>query len=493
MKLEQIKISNTLGARRVSIAVDTPIMLVCGRNGAAKSSINESVRMAFSGTGARVRSKKEYGQLVSEGAKTGQVTVQTDLGKAEFVTPSGAWNISGELQRGMPDALPYVLDAQRFAQLSPEERRTFLFSMAGCKVEPAEIERRMVEDRACDPVKAATVLPLLRSGFPAAAEYAKTEATKAKGAWQTVTGERFGAKKGQDWTAPKPAIDTAVHAAASATYDEARIAANLAQERVDGARVGIVHHMATFLHQHRDLLNSMELLDDTAPDSLLDRYRLQYGPIAGAPAPLSDTEHQQLRDAQAKAERVLDAARAEFNARLREGEAALAADSVTAAAAKHFKDVADWTAIAEAMAPDGLPAELLAQALKPINLALRGASVATGWRQPAIDADMAITAEGRVYELHSVSEKWRIDAMIAAAIAELSGIKILLLDGFDVLDLGDRDKLIIWLDTLARVGKINTAVVNATLKAAPAGLPSTITVLWVEDGELIHEMKKDPQ
>jgi hypothetical protein len=487
MKLEHIKITNTLGARRVSIAVDAPIMLICGGNGAAKSSINESVRMAFSGEGLRAPSKKEYAQLVSEGAKLARIEVQTDAGKAGFNLPGGAWELSGDLANGLPDALPYVLDAQRFAQLLPEARRTFLFSMAGCKVDPAEIERRMVEDRACAAPKVALVLPLLRAGFPAASEFAKTEATKAKGVWQAVTGERFGAKKGLDWTAPKPEIDTAIHAAATAEYEQTRVAVDLAQERLDGARVGIVHHMATFLHQHRDLLNSMELLDDTAPDSLLDRYRAEYGPIAGASAPLSDAEHRQLLDKLAKAQQEHDVARVTFNARMRDAEAALAADDTTATAANHFKDVAEWTAIADALAPDGIPAELLAQALKPINLALRESSLATGWRQPTIAADMTITAEGRAYELHSVSERWRIDAMIAAAIAQLSGVKILLLDGFDVLELRDRDKLVLWLDGLARAGAISSALVNATLKAPPTSLPETVTGLWVENGELVYQ------
>jgi hypothetical protein len=50
----------------------------------------------------------------------------------------------------------------------------------------------------------------------------------------------------------------------------------------------------------------------------------------------------------------------------------------------------------------------------------------------AITPDMAITAEGRAYSLLCESEKWRVDAMIAAAIAELSGVKVMMLDRMDV-------------------------------------------------------------
>lgn len=486
MKLLRIKINNTIGARRVAIDLPTPIVLLCGGNGAAKSSVNESVRIAFSGDALRVTGKKDLPQLVSEGAKTGSIAVTTDEGTAGYSLPSGKHTLDGDLARGYSDALPYVLDAQRFGRLTGEERRTFLFALTNCHAAPDEIERRLVNDKDCNADKVAQVLPMVRAGFPAASEFAKLEATKAKGAWQVVTGERYGAKKGQDWTAAKPETNPAAAKAATAAVAEADKAAAAARADLDAARCGVVHHMAHFLHHHCKLLNSLELLDDTAPDSLLRAYSAEYGAVREQ-APLTVDEHSQLLEIVMRSEQAVSAARVNVRGHVDRMEQALAADDVTKTAAGHFTDAAEWTAIADALAPDGIPAELLATALKPINLAMRDASLKTGWRQPTIGADMAITAEGRMYALHSVSEQWRIDAMIAAAIAELSGVKVLLLDGFDVLQLSDRDKLLLWLDGLARAGAINTALINATLKALPAGLPPSITPLWIEAGELVHE------
>jgi len=489
MRITDLKINNVLGARRIGLRLPTPILLICGRNGAAKSSINESVRMAFSGAGVRAAAKTgkdKYAQLVSEGAKVGRAEVVTDAGRAEFVLPGGAWGLFDGFENGLPDALPYVLDAQRFAQLSAEERRTFLFALTNCAATPAEIQRRLVEDKGCNADKVEQVLPMVHAGFPAACEFAQAEATKAKGAWQAVTGERFGSKKGLDWIAPNPTVDMDMAEAIAADLAQAHKAAGAAQEKLDAARVGIVHHMALFLYQHCKLLNSMELLDDTAPDSLLRAYEAEFGGPIAAGGVLSEDDHYILRDELAKAMHREHELREQHDKNAADIARAKAAAEVTAKAKAHFNDVAEWTAIAEALAPDGLPAELLAQALKPINHLLRAASLTTGWRQPAIDANMNITAEGRPYALHSVSEKWRIDAMIAAAIAHLSGVKILLLDGFDVLEVPDRDKLMIWLDSLAEVGALETAIINATLKAAPAGLPDSITALWVEGGELVH-------
>jgi hypothetical protein len=72
--------------------------------------------------------------------------------------------------------------------------------------------------------------------------------------------------------------------------------------------------------------------------------------------------------------------------------------------------------------------------------------------------------------------------MIAAAIAEISGLRLLVLDRFDVLDGKGREDAIYWLDGLAQDSAIDTALIFGTLKALPAGLPETITPVWIEGG-----------
>ena len=74
--------------------------------------------------------------------------------------------------------------------------------------------------------------------------------------------------------------------------------------------------------------------------------------------------------------------------------------------------------------------------------------------------------------------------MIAQVVAEISGLKILMLDRVDVLDLPGRAQLLDWLDVLAFEGVIDTALLFATLKALPEGLPDTISSYWVEGGTI---------
>lgn len=161
-----------------------------------------------------------------------------------------------------------------------------------------------------------------------------------------------------------------------------------------------------------------------------------------------------------------------------------AADAKTKQAAAAHAAVVAWDALADALAPDGIPGEILAEALGPINERLAQSAVDTDWATPVIAADMAITAGGREYRLLSESEKWRVDAMLAEAVAYLSDAKLLVLDRFDVLDLRGRQELLAWLDTLAETGEIATALIFGTLKALPNGLPETIDAHWLDAGTL---------
>jgi hypothetical protein len=164
--------------------------------------------------------------------------------------------------------------------------------------------------------------------------------------------------------------------------------------------------------------------------------------------------------------------------------AAAIADEKTDLARGHHRDVAQWEEIAGALAPNGIPGEILGEALGPINQRLASSALMTEWTQPLVDGDMTITAGGRLYALLSESEKWRVDAMIAEAISHLSGVKLLVLDRADCLDMHGRSDLLYWLSDLAAAGEVQTALVFATLKAMPAQMPDEATAFWIENGTI---------
>lgn len=165
--------------------------------------------------------------------------------------------------------------------------------------------------------------------------------------------------------------------------------------------------------------------------------------------------------------------------------AADAAADKTKSAAVHHVDICQWLEIAGALAPDGIPGEMLTQAIAPINGRLAELAVFAEWAVPVIDSDMTIRAGGRLYSLLSESEKYRVDALIALTIAVLSETRIAFFDRFDVLDLKGRGDLLALLDDMATQGEISTALVFGTLKKVPEGLSATTRAHWIENGELL--------
>jgi hypothetical protein len=592
VKFTNLKISNIFGARHIEMALETPITLFCGPNGASKSSIQEAIRMAFSGETTRVSLKRDYPLIVTEGAKTGGVRVTTDEGWASLAMPKGLHALGDGLEKGMPDALPYVLNAQQFASMKEDDRRTFLFGLTNSQVTEESL-KRMLKEAECDPALVAMTLPMLKSiiGFPAAEKFAASKATEAKGAWQQITGEKHGSVKGESWEAPKLEFDvdaleywteevthrredlnkatqalgslktmhqqaaneasrralltnragrvaelTTIVAGDTAALAELEARVKELEEAAGEApKVGIEHDFA------RAVEDALECLGDDPRQSIastvaklkvpFDAYCAKFGlpsnagdeesrlalPEARAKVTAKknaiqtnaralkecETAAAQLADMGeietvtdeaisegeeiiAKLQAALDEASAELNKIAVVRDAADGAEQKTKDAAAAHVEVIEWTKLAKALGPDGIPAQILANALKPINTELRKSSLATGWRQASINPDMSITAEGRLYSLLCLSEKWRVDAMIAEAISSISGLGVLMLDGVDVLEPKARPELIKWLHGRATEGVINTCILAATLKERPKGMPPTIQAVWLEEGAVVE-------
>lgn len=569
MKITAIQTSNFIGARAVDVQLTKPIALFAGSNGAGKSSLQEAVRMALTGESARVGLKKDYGAIVTEGRASGFVEIQgTDEGQdftASILVPSGKG------QHSTDEAVPFVLDGQRFSRLDPNDRRAFLFLLMGLKTDGKAVRERLLA-KGCDAAKIEAVAPFLRAGFDAAQKEAQGKARECKASWKTITGgEAYGSVKAASWVAAKPEVNTAgleqARADLATTENEietetkrlgelqgrarqasetagklaelrekasmyARIADKLASD--EAHLKGVEQKVAELkdLALSRDalpcpccgvmLVRKDNALVEAAPlvvgtedhvTALLEHERalkLMQSAVANCKRNLAEA------DAAARAMREIDnveqpsgeeirllenkiadfkAHRDIMRANIRSSEEQVRqandANDRTARAAALHQDVQQWETIAAALAPDGIPGEMLAEALEPINVRLATSANTTEWKCINIRNDMSIFAAGEVeqprpYTMLSESEKWRADAMIAEAIAHLSGVRLLVLDRFDVLDLKGRGDLLYWLDHLAAVGEIDTALLFGTLKAVPTLTLETIDAFWIENGVVVN-------
>lgn len=170
--------------------------------------------------------------------------------------------------------------------------------------------------------------------------------------------------------------------------------------------------------------------------------------------------------------------------------AADAAVANTEKARGHHAAVKQWQLAIDALSPDGIPAEVLRRALGPINRLLANTSTTFGWTQVRIDGDMMIYGDSRAYALISESEKWRTNTIIALALANLSGLRLVALDRVDVLNLAGRADLIDGIDALAEKGFVDTALLFGTFKKLPnlAQFPQ-VTGFWVENGTIATQQE----
>lgn len=575
MRITKLEITHFQGLRHAALDVSAPVLLVAGHNGAGKSSLLDAIAMAFNGQPRRVSLKKDMAQLVTEGAKKGEARVEW-LDAAYEVQVCGVALPTGK-GSALTDSpfLPYVLDASLFASLDAKERRRVLFDLSGASASPAEVGRR-VEAKGLDLALFEKVKPLLRSGFPAAVEQAKSYASEARGAWKAITGENYGSEKAVDWAPELLATvvteDQVAEAGKNlqlleddlAEAQQALGASKQARQAADGRaqRIAKLRELVDLEPRRRNKLTTDEQNQDEWSEKVMAAELASSGSVphqpltcphcqgavdlqAGTlvvhqpPKQIADAEaarrlpeyreylasaqravansQRDLDECQAAAEQIKaleaesveapsaeaiangeqainelrqarDASRAKLVALQEALEAAAQREASIAKAQAAHQDVVAWTGMADALSPTGIPAEILADAIGPVNDTLKRLAGIAGWSPVEISADIDVTFGGRLYGLLSESERWRCDTTIALAIATISGLRLVLLDRLDVLDLPSRNQAIALMRAMTSDREIDSVVVAGTLKEPMAKTPEWLQAVWIDAGQLVdHE------
>lgn len=574
MRITKLEITNFQGLRHAALDVSAPVLFVAGHNGAGKSSLLDAIAMAFNGQPRRVSLKKEMDKLVSEGAKKGEARVEW-LDAAYEVQVCGVALPTG---KGSPltdsPFLPYVLDASLFAALDSKERRKVLFELSGASTSPNQIAERLIaKGHAAALVE--KVKPLLRTGFPAAVEQAKSYASEARGAWKAITGENYGSEKAIDWAPELVASvvtdDQVVEASKNLQQFEDDLAeaqqtlgaSKQARSAADGRakRIAALRELAELEPRRRNKLTTDEQSQDEWSEKVMAAELASAGSVphqpltcphcqgavdlqAGTlvvhkpPEQIADAEAArrlpEYREYLASAQRAVANSQRDLDECLAAGEQikALEAESASAPTAEAIangeqainelrqvrdatraklaalqealeataqreasikkaqaahQDVVAWTGMADALSPTGIPAEILADAIGPVNDTLKRLAATAGWSPVEISTDIDVTYGGRLYGLLSESERWRCDATIALAIATISGLRLALLDRFDVLDLPSRGQAIALMRAVTFDREIDSVVIAGTLKEQMAKTPDWLQAVWIDKGHIADE------
>lgn len=153
MRIESLRLRDFL--RHADTKVDfggVPVALLVGPNGAGKSSVVDAVRWALLNS-ARGLSARDNKALVRRGADT--CKVELSIRHADQVigvsrTPSAGTPSQESIRAalGIPDdsALQAALEAGRFLELSPKERKVIVFRLAGAEVGEATLREHGIDD-----------------------------------------------------------------------------------------------------------------------------------------------------------------------------------------------------------------------------------------------------------------------------------------------------------------------------------------------------------
>ncbi|MHB8069541.1 MAG: AAA family ATPase [Desulfobaccales bacterium] len=160
-----------------------------------------------------------------------------------------------------------------------------------------------------------------------------------------------------------------------------------------------------------------------------------------------------------------------------------AADAAAAKMAKAEKEAILYDALAKALAPEGIPSRMIAEALKPMNDLLQVVAVHLfPGRTLMLTKELEIDLSGSPFVTLSKSAKFRVGVAFQYALTRLAGARLLMIDEADILDPGNRGKLIDFL--LAVRQDFDTILVFATSDHADPSPVPEIQVWWLEKGKI---------
>lgn len=192
----QVIVKNFRGISEAQIDI-APIALITGKNGAGKTSIALAIAAAATGEAIPFAklTKKECDIMLRNGTKAAMVALGTGEGSRQVEWPKaeshsdGRPPVSSKIAAGLTDifamkekdALAYMIDLLK-ARVTREDFAA-AFINQGIPETTAEKVWQTIEAQ----------------GWDAGLARAKETGTKLKGAWEHITGEKYGSKKAADW------------------------------------------------------------------------------------------------------------------------------------------------------------------------------------------------------------------------------------------------------------------------------------------------------
>lgn len=177
-----------------------PIALLCGHNGAGKTSMARAIAAAASGVAVPFDkvTKKDCKMLLRHGTYSGSVSLGSEEGSSEINWPDASASSIGrppyasEIATGLTDLL----------SMKSDKALAYLINLLKAEPTLSDLKSALQKADIGDNVADQVWKVIEGQGWEAAHKRAVEKGQQMKGAWQQVTGEAFGSKKMQEW---KPA------------------------------------------------------------------------------------------------------------------------------------------------------------------------------------------------------------------------------------------------------------------------------------------------
>lgn len=206
----KLRVRNVAGIKQVDLLLNG-LVLVCGINGAGKSSLLQCAAAGALAT-AFVRGQRTRvlaSRLLRRGAEAGSVVLAYAGGETKVAYPDAKVE-----QSGIPRTLGTALGINAAALMDLPAKDRIAEIGARLKADPSKADLTAWLAGRPEPKISAENIGLLferieASGWDAVHAAAKEGGTRLKGRWEQVTGDRFGAKKAETWAPPGMSPDRA--------------------------------------------------------------------------------------------------------------------------------------------------------------------------------------------------------------------------------------------------------------------------------------------
>lgn len=183
------------------------IALVAGQNGAGKTSLHQAVAAVLTRrTSPMGIAKKDAAQMVLRGAQSGESRAIHDGGAASVSWPSCEASAEGTAP---PSATLFAAGLASILDLKPEDRAKALAGYVNAAPTVTDLYGAMNDAGYTDDAVRKVWESIEAKGWDAIHSKAVENGASLKGQWEGVTGERWGAAKGEAWAPAGWTLDLA--------------------------------------------------------------------------------------------------------------------------------------------------------------------------------------------------------------------------------------------------------------------------------------------